>query len=112
MKAVVACIVLIGLAEIPTARAQGPDPFHCLPPATTRLWIIASNNLARRYRDNPTAENKAAMCKRFADTVVTFDKAFIACSKNTCRDRDYIANCRKQKTTADQWRKRVKKECS
>lgn len=99
------------LSAMTATRAQGPDPFHCLPPTGQRLHEIAATNLAKTYREEPTAKNKKAMCNRFRTTAEVYAKAYAACRKNTCEDPGYIKNCEAQNDKAVAWRKRMQSEC-
>jgi hypothetical protein len=99
-------------AGVPEARAQYGDPLNCLPPAGQGMWEMAATNLSRRYRSDPTAENKAAMCNRFRSTVDVYDKAVQACRKSTCTTREFKSSCANARDKAAAWRKRTKEECA
>lgn len=91
--------------------AQNADPLRCLPPTGQGLYEIAASNLAMRYRDEPTAENKQAMCNRFRSTIVVYEKAVDACGRSDCKETKFLESCARAKTKAAHWRKRTDEEC-
>lgn len=112
-RALLPALFVIGLlAPTPAAHAQYGDPLNCLPPIGQGMWEIAATNLARRYRSEATAENKAAMCNRFRSTVEVYDKAVAACRKSTCTEASFKNSCARAREKAAAWRKRTKQECA
>lgn len=108
---VVACTAGL-LAPLSPASAQSIDPLRCLPPAGQGMWEIAATNLAHRYRTEPTAENKTAMCNRFRSTVDVYAKADEACRRSTCTEASFKSSCARVKERMTAWRERTKKECA
>src|ERR1044071_8788246 len=108
---IIACAAGLLMAA-PEARAQYGDPLNCLPPAGQGLWEIAATNLARRYRQEPTAENKTAMCQRFPSTIDVYQKADAACRQSTCADASFKDSCKRAKEKVATWSKRTKEECT
>ena len=106
-------IALAALFSLGTraALAQHVNPLECLPPAGQGMWEIAASNLARAYRDEPTAANKEKMCTRFRSTIEVYQKAAEGCRRSTCNDINFKSACARVNEKVAFWQKRTKEEC-
>ena len=93
------------------APAQFVDPMECLPPTGQGMWEIAATNLARAYREEPTAARKQEMCARFRSTIDVYQKAAAACRRSTCKEASYKKSCARVNERIEVWKQRTKKEC-
>jgi|SRR6188508_1281033 len=106
-------LVLAGILSLGShwARAQFVDPMECLPPVGQGMWEIAAANLARAYRDDPTAANKEKMCTRFRSTIEVYQNAAEGCRRSTCKDVNFKKSCARVNEKVAFWQKRTKEEC-
>lgn len=75
------------------------------------MWEIAASNLARAYRDDPTAARKEAMCFRFRSTIEVYANAAEACRTSTCKEASFKKRCATVMEKVGFWQKRTKDEC-
>ena len=99
------------LAGVPSAQAEYQDPFHCRPPFGQGLFEIGANNMAFRYRQEPTPANKQTMCNSYRKVVAAYANAVTFCRRNTCTTAEFQDICTSKRDKLREWQQKQRAAC-